>query len=367
MFKRLHVLRSPDDEGASAGGGAAGTGGGAAGAGATPGAAAGAGDAGSGAGAGGDGKGGAAAGAGAGGAGDAKGGGAGGDGKAAGAGAAGAGDGKGAAAAKGTDGGFWPDNWRETVSKDDAKKLAQLQRYASPEAALQALFAAQERIRSGELKPALSKNATAEELKEWRAAHGIPEAPDKYDLGKDITISEADKPVFDVIFKAAHESNQTPEQVKATVQAFAQIQQVAAEYQQEQDQRLQVEAEEALRAEWGPEYRRNMNLIHGLLDGTGSQDLKASLLGGRLADGTPIGSSPEALRMLLGISMIQNPTGVVVPGGDANREQGIRGELEKLQQVPAEKKTAQQSERERNLIDAAIQGGWMDASGNWKK
>jgi hypothetical protein len=272
-----------------------------------------------------------------------------------------------AAGAKGTEGGFWPDNWRETVSKDDAKKLAQLQRYASPEAALQALFAAQERIRSGELKPALSKNATAEELKEWRAAHGIPEAPDKYDLGKDFTIPEADKPVFDVLFKAAHESNQTPEQVKSTVQAFAQIQQIATEHQQEQDQRAAVEAEEALRAEWGPEYRRNMNLIHGLLDGTGSQDLKASLLGGRLADGTPIGSSPEALRMLLGISMIQNPTGVVVPGGDANREQGIRGELEKLQAMPAEKKTAQQSERERNLIDAAIQAGYMDANGNWKK
>jgi hypothetical protein len=263
--------------------------------------------------------------------------------------------------------GYWPENWRETVSKEDGKKLAQLQRYASPEVALQALFAAQERIRSGELKPTLDKNATPEQLAEWRAANGIPASPDKYDLGKDVVVEEGDKPVIDMLLKAAHETHQTPEQAKANVKTLMQIRDQSLRHQEAEDQRLAQETEDALRSEWGGEYRRNLNLVHSILDATGAPGFKENLLAGRLADGTPIGSSPEALRMLLGVSLIQNPTGVVVPGGDANQDKGIREELETLQKVPAERKSEKQSQRERDLYDAAIKRGLMDDSGNWKK
>src|ERR1700758_5352632 len=78
--------------------------------------------------------------------------------------------------------GFWPADWRERVAGEDPRGRERLGRYASPADVAKALIAAQNKISSGELKPALGKNASAEEVAQWRKAHGIPEVPDKYDL-----------------------------------------------------------------------------------------------------------------------------------------------------------------------------------------
>ena len=230
-----------------------------------------------------------------------------------------------AADGKGNEG-YWPADWRQTVSKSDAKVLTRLERYASPEAAMQALIEAQNRISKGDLKPALGKNATPEQLAEWRSANGIPEAADKYDLGKGATDGFQPELLAEVLNKA-HATNQTPEQVKATLDAWRGIQTKVAEQRAEADFDLQTKGEDALRQEWGPEFRRNINLIHGMLDGSATPQLKDALLGGRLADGTPIGSSPEALKFLVGLALIQNPAGVVVPGAMANPLKGVDDEI----------------------------------------
>lgn len=226
---------------------------------------------------------------------------------------------------------YWPTDWRDTVSKGDAKILQRMGRYASPQAAMEALIAAQNRISAGELKPVLGKNATPEQLKEYRQSLGIPETPDKYDLGNDIKIEGMDPTLLGEVLKEAHESNQTPDQVKATLKAWTKISQSVKETQYESDLSIQKTSEDALRAEWGPEYRRNINLIHGMLDGTTTPGLKDALMGGRLADGTPIGSSPDALKFLVGLALIQNPAGVVVPGSEANPMQGVEDEITKIE------------------------------------
>jgi hypothetical protein len=217
--------------------------------------------------------------------------------------------------------GKWPTDWRESYSKDDAKKLEKLQRYGSPEAAFDAMFAAQQKISSGELKPTLRKDATPEQLAEWRKAHDVPQTPDAYAL-KGVAIEDAEKPMFEALFRAAHETNQTNDQVAATAKTWGTIKQKAL-----QDQATAKASEDSLRAEWGPEFRRNINLITGLLDGSASPQMKDKLLSGRLADGTPIGSSPEALKMLLGLALLQNPTGVIVPGGHASVGQAVDDEI----------------------------------------
>ena len=320
---RKFVLCRPDDGASGGGGGAAAggdVGGAAAGAAAGAGASGGAPDGGAPAAAA-AGEGGAPAGGSAGAAGGA----------AAGSGAAGAGDAGAAGDAGKANENYWPADWRDTVSKGDAKILQRMGRYASPQAAMEALIAAQNRISAGELKPVLGKNATPEQLKEYREALGIPETPDKYDLGKDIKIDGIDPALLGEVLKEAHESNQTPEQVKATLKAWTKISQSVQEQRYERDVNIQKTSEDALRAEWGPEYRRNINLIHGMLDSTATPGLKESVMGGRLADGTPIGSSPEALKFLVGLALIQNPAGVVVPGSEANPMQGVEDEITKIE------------------------------------
>jgi hypothetical protein len=236
------------------------------------------------------------------------------------------------------------------------KKLEKLQRYASPEAAIDAMFAAQSRISSGELKPVLKKDASATELKDWREAHGIPEVPEKYDIGE-VKIDESDKPMMAEIFKAAHLTNQTPEQVRAVVATWNKIKEVAFENRAAADQKAQKDGEDALRAEWGPEYRRNINLVHGMLDGAATPGMKDKVLSGRLSDGTPIGSSPDALKFLAGLALIQNPTGIVVPGAEANPMQGVQEELVKIETIMrTDRKTYNKDEamqaRYRDLLEA---------------
>lgn len=252
---------------------------------------------------------------------------------------------------------YWPADWRKTVSKDDAKVLARLDRYASPEAAMHALIAAQNKISSGELKPTLGKDAKPEEVAEYRKAMGIPESADKYDLGNDLALDDDDKATAAELLKAAHATNQTPEQVRATLKAIKALQQTSEETRFESDKKLIQQGEDTLRTEWGPEYRRNLNLIHGLLDGAASPGLKDAFFKSRLPDGTPIGSSPEMLKLMVSLALVQNPTGVVVPGSEANPMKGIGDEITAIEKTMRENRSAynkdeKMQERYRQLLDA---------------
>lgn len=225
--------------------------------------------------------------------------------------------------------GIWPENWRETVSKEDAKKLARLQRYASPEAAIDALIEAQNRIAKGELKPTLGKNATPEQIKEWRQANGIPESPDKYDLGD--AAKNFSPEAISMLLADAHATNQTPEQVKASLGVYGKVLEKALEQRAENDTLARQNAEDSLREEWGPEYRRNLNIVHGMLDGTTSQKLKDTVLDSRLPDGTRFGDSPEVLKLLVSLALIQNPAGIVVPGSGADPLKGAEDRIAQIE------------------------------------
>lgn len=203
---------------------------------------------------------------------------------------------------------------------------------------MQALIAAQNRISAGELKPVLGKNASAEEVTAWRKENGVPETADKYNLG--IKVDGLDQELLSRVYKAAHESNQTPEQLTSTMKAWKTVAETMAEKRAATDAQVQKDSEDTLRAEWGTEFRRNINLVHGMLDGATTPELKDKLLGGRLADGTPIGSSPEALKFLASLALIQNPTGIVVPGGEGNPMKGLEEEIGSIEKTMRENRGA---------------------------
>lgn len=244
--------------------------------------------------------------------------------------------------------GYWPSDWRERASKGDEKLAARFGRYQSPDAALTALIAAQNRVAAGELKPVLGKNPTVEEVKSYREALGIPEAHDKYqlDLGKEFKVADEDKSLIDIFLKAAHETYQTPAQVNAAVKAYYAANEQINEARAAKDIEFQQSSEDTLRAEWGEDFRKNINVIKGLLDRTAGEDLKNNFLGGRLADGTAIGSSPEALKFLMGLALIDNPAGTVVPNNGGNMQEGLAVEIEKIEKVMKEnRKTYDKDEK----------------------
>jgi len=227
----------------------------------------------------------------------------------------------------------WPADWQEKAAKGDDKRLAHLKRYASPEAAFDAMIAAQNRIRSGDLKSALPENPKPEELAQWRKDNGIPEAPDKYDLKFDdgLVIGEADKPVMDEFLKTAHESNLTPAQVKQVVKWHYKNQERLAEAQAAQDEQNRTEALDALNAEWGTKFRSEMNLITGSVLSIFPETVRNDLIGARLPDGRGVFNSPDILRALSAIAHQINPAGVVTPSGSGDMAKTIDDEIKMIE------------------------------------
>jgi len=223
-----------------------------------------------------------------------------------------------------------PNDWatkRTAYANGDAKLLSRLSRYSSEKDAIDALIAAQNKISSGGLKAPLPDKPTPEEIAAWRADNGIPVTAKDYG----VKVPEGmDSAQIDDFLATAHDMNMTPAQVEKAISWQAAANQKFVEQRAEQDNLAKEQGTEELRADWGSEYKLNINLITGLLDGA-PQGLKDQIMGGRLADGTLIGNDPGMLRWLASISREVNPTATVVPGSGVNAAQAIQSEMEGLQ------------------------------------
>lgn len=255
--------------------------------------------------------------------------------------AAAADDGKGAAkdkdkdeggkGGKGDDGaGPWGPDWRQRLAGGDEAKLKRAGRYADPAAIFDSLTQLQDKISRGELRTTLPKDATPAQVKAWRDEQGIPEAPDKYDLGG-MKIADEDKPVIDSFLKAAHGANMPADTAKATIDWYYAEVERQTEQRAAADKAASKEAEDQLREEWGPqEFRANINSVKGLLS-TAPESVRDRLMHGRLADGKPILGDADTVRFLLGIALELNPaTSLDLPSG-ANTITAIDDEIKSIE------------------------------------
>lgn len=260
---------------------------------------------------------------------------------------------------------FWKDDWREKYAGNDERRLQELKRYASPKAALDGLFAAKQRISSGQLAPALKANATPEEIAEYRQAHGIPESPDKYEikLSGDRKIEEEDKPSLDKLLTRLHAVHAKPEVATAVVEAFYDIEQEILSEQNESDKQARSDVEDALRAEWGGDFRSNVTLVSGMLDAA-PEGVKDLLRTARNAEGVALLNDARIMSWLCDLAKVTNPTASVVPGAQnpAKAIQDERADIEaKMKDQNSEywkgPKSAQLQARYRQLIEAGLVTG----------
>ena len=248
--------------------------------------------------------------------------------------------------------GPWPDNWRQVYAGEDAKKLKPLERFASPQAAFDALLAAQQRIRSGELLSVLPKDATPAQIKEWRTERGIPEKPDGYDVKVEgAQWDDKQEAALARLQQTAHGLNMEPGQVKAVAQWLKAETDTRAELQAGEDENDRKAGEDSLRVEWGPEYRRNVNLVNNLLD-LAPKGLKERIQGARLSDGKGLGNDPDVLRWLTSVALQLNPQPTLTGGGTANLN-SIEDEIKGL-----EKRMA--SDRKGYFQDEKAQGRYRE-------
>lgn len=256
------------------------------------------------------------------------------------------------------DKGYWAADWRERMAGGDDKALKQLSRYATPEDVWKKARTLEVERSSGKLKPVLGKEATPEDIAEYRKAWGIPEAPDKYDIN-DLKIDDIDKPFIGEVLKAAHGVNLTPDQAKAVVGIWPQLKAQAAQIEREREVQAQKAAEDELRDAWGADYRRHENLISGFLDRFTTQDVKTALLESRLPDGTKFANSAAMKKFILSLALIENPTATLVPSG-STAAATITSRIKEIETVMRENRT-------RYNKDEAMQAEYRDLLGRKQK
>jgi hypothetical protein len=212
--------------------------------------------------------------------------------------------------------GKWPDDWRQQYAGADAKKLGVLTRYTSPTAALDALFAAQQRISAGDLKKALPENATPEQVAAFRTENGIPDKPEGYleKLPQGLVIGDEDKPLFAKFAEKLHAKNLPPATAHAAVEFYNELQEEQAAQAAEAETAAKAATEDKLRAEWGADYRANLNHITSFIE-KAPEGVSEALLNARTPDGKAIFNIPEVLQWFASQARELDPMGTIVPSG----------------------------------------------------
>lgn len=235
----------------------------------------------------------------------------------------------------------WPTDWREQLAKAtgnaEADKL--LARYQSPADVAKALIAAQSKIRSGEYKRAQPKGDNPEELKAWRDEQGIPETADGYELpqvgGKAIDLEALDpttKASIDVLRTGLLAANLSKEQGATVTKAMLDLAERQAEATAVQDAEHRDSVEDALRAEWGADYRRNINLNGALLTQHFGDDMEG-VLNARMPNGMRLADNPVFNKFLN--AMARANGGDVMFDGDVKGGKSVDARLEEIRQVMA--------------------------------
>jgi hypothetical protein len=226
----------------------------------------------------------------------------------------------------------FPDDWREQLAGDNDKLLSRLKRFSSPKTFAESYLALQQKLSSGEYLKALPEDASEEEVAAWRKENGIPTTPEEYaiSLGEGLVVGEDDKPLVGRFLERMHKANAKPEHVNAALATYYQIVQEQADELTARNEQAREETQDSLRAEWGNDYRRNVNMVSALLD-TYGEEAKNAIMTARAADGTALMNNPSVLRALAQNAMEVNPAATVVPGSGAGAMNSINEEIKSLE------------------------------------
>ena len=227
----------------------------------------------------------------------------------------------------------WPTNWREVMAGGDQKKLGQLARYASPLNVYNSLRSLQGRLSAGDFIRAKPDGKSEAAMKEWRATAGIPEKPEGYlqNLPDGLIIGKEDEEIAKTFLADMHAKDAPPAFVHNALQWYYSHQEKLAEAQYARDTETRQKTEDALHAEWGPEFRANLNSVHALVDLYGSDTLKANLYGARLPNGEALGDNAEILQFLVSLAREINPRGIVTPGSGQPLGGAVQSEKAKIE------------------------------------
>lgn len=250
--------------------------------------------------------------------------------------------------------------WRADIAGGDEKAAKVLERFATPQDLAKSYLEAQAKIRSGELAKPLPKDATPEQVAEWRKGNNIPEKPEGYfeKLPNGLVIGEDDKPLFDSVAQKLHARNVPPEVMHDLTEWYYNLQNEQIKTQQDADSLAKPALEEKLREAWGADFKANANVYASYLE-SAPKDVQDVLKSARDAEGNFILYRPEVVSWLVAQAREINPAGHITPAGNAGNVQSIQAEIDSIESLMRTNRTAYnkdnaKQERLRQLYDARI-------------
>lgn len=204
------------------------------------------------------------------------------------------------------------------------------------------------RLHSGEYKRDLPKDATPEQAAEWRKERGIPDNPDGYgavSLPGGVVLGDNDKPVVALYDKFFHENNIAPDLRNRIIGRHYEIQEALATERDERDSTFRTQADDALRAEWGADYRANLNAVQNFLDSYFPAEVANQIRAGRTHDGVKIGNDPRILKVLAQVARELDPAATLVNPAGGTPGQTVGQRLDAIRAIRVNKPDEWQQNR----------------------
>jgi hypothetical protein len=184
----------------------------------------------------------------------------------------------------------------------------------------------------------LAKDATPEQVADWRKANGVPEKSADYGnalaLPAGIVLGEADRPIAESFFTAAHEAGLPQPAVNAALDWYFRFQEQQEIARRDADTTVYDKTLGELRQEWGAaDFQRNTNAIGAVVapiinkQGEGLFD---QLVNARLPDGTRLGDHAGVTRALVDLALEINPVARTTPADAANSRKSIGSRMEEI-------------------------------------
>jgi hypothetical protein len=248
-------------------------------------------------------------------------------------------------------------DWRAQIAGDDKEVLKTLERFSDPKALFNAYGALRQKLSSGELKSQLPKDATPEQVAEWRKENGIPEAPDKYEIKLEDghVLGEADKPLVASFQKFAHDANLPPAIFNGALKWYFDNQDAQAVATSDADAAFKKSNEDTLRAEWGKDYRPNINAI-GNFFSDAPKGLFDTVLASRTPDGRLLGDHPDAVKFFAMVGRERFPTPTLIPGGAGDQGANVEGRINEIKGLMADRNSKYWKGAEANKLQEEYRG-----------
>ena len=223
----------------------------------------------------------------------------------------------------------WPEDWRNRFAGSNEDDVKRLNRFKDPANVWKSYRALEQRISSGEYKRSRPDPTDEEAMTAWRQEMGLPESHEGYLEG--LEIPEELHPTAEIYAKEVFENGGDKDEFDRGMTSYMKYRQEALEHREQADKEYRALAEDDLRSRWGPEYRANLNAMHGLFETYGSEDAREALFSARTADGNILGDNPEIIDFLVGVAREINPFGTVVPISPEGRSEALDSEIRALE------------------------------------